>query len=240
VSETSYKGDIFAGETIGVSATACCQKGNLSVECGPLMYCPELKVAPDKIKVPVDAAGAYEVSVTLSETTGLRPLRSVTLSCGDIKGQVHKIKGSAVTFDLNGFDIAPGGEQTVTMFIPVPEYFLGSASGSLSVKCLDGVGKSVDITVKKVGLAPVCDPGGPYEGVVGKPITFDGGWSYDPDGTIKQFCWDWEWDGEFECTSQSKIQHTWNDTFKGTVLLRVIDNEGLSAEKSVLVTVKTE
>jgi PKD domain len=240
VAVTSYKGDVFAGETISVSATACCQKSDLSVSCGPLCYCPELKVAPDKIKVPVELPGTYDTSITLSETSGLRPLRSVTLKCGDIKGQVHTIKGSDVTFDLNGFDIAPGGEQTVQMSIPVPEFFFGSATGSLSVECLDGAGKSVEVTIKKTGLEPVCNPGGPYEGVVGKPITFDGGWSYDPDGTIQQFCWDWDWDGEFECTGKSKIQHTWNETFKGMVLLRVIDNEGQSAEESVLVTVNTE
>jgi hypothetical protein len=238
VTETSYKGDIFAGETISVSAQACCQKNSLSIDCGPLCYCPELKVKPDKIKIPVEAAGVYETSITLSETTGLRPLRPVTLKCGDITGQVHKIKGSDVAFDQNGFDIAPGGEQKVQVSLPVPEFFFGSASGSLSVECLDGVGKSIEVTIKKVGLEPVCDPGGPYKGVVGKAITFDGGWSYDPDGTIKEFCWDWDWDGEFECTSKSKIQHTWDDVFKGTVLLRVIDNEGQSAEKSVLVTVK--
>lgn len=238
VTETSHKGNIFAGETISVSAQACCEKNDLSIDCGPLVYCPELKVKPDKIKVPVDLPGTYTTSITLSETSGLRPLRSVTLKCGDIKGQAHKIKGSDVAFDLNGFDIAPGGEQTVQMSIPVPEFFFGSASGSLSVECLDGVGKSVEVTIKKVGLAPVCDPGGPYEGVVGEAITFDGGWSYDPDGTIKEFCWDWDWDGEFECTSKAKIQHVWGDVFKGTVLLRVIDDEGQSAEESVLVTVK--
>jgi hypothetical protein len=238
VSQTSYQGDIFDGEMISISAEACCEKNSLSIDCGPLCYCPKVKVTPDKIKVPVEGPGTYDVSITLSETGGLRPLRSLTLQCGDIKGQVHKIKGSDVTFDLNGFDIEPGGKQTVRMSIPVPEFFFGSASGSLSLKCLDEIGKSIEVTVKEVGLDPVCKPGGPYEGVVGKPITFDARWSYDPDGTIQQFCWDWDWDGEFECTSKPEIQHTWDETFKGTVLLRVVDNEGQSTEASALVTIK--
>jgi hypothetical protein len=222
---------------ISISAEACCEKNNLSISCGSLCYCPEIKITPDKITVPVDGPGTYDVSITISETSGLRPLRSLTLRCGDIKGQVHKIKGSDVAFDLNGFDVEPGGKATVRMSIPVPEFFFNNASGSLSVECLD-VSKSVPVNVNTVGLAPVCKPGGPYSGTVGKPITFDAGWSYDPDGTIQQFCWDWDWDGEFECTSSSKIQHTWNETFQGTVLLRVVDNEGQGTEASALVTIK--
>jgi hypothetical protein len=239
VTEQNYSAGIFAGEAIMVSSQACCENGALSVDCGPLVYCPKIKVTPDKIKLTVDSVGGvYEMKLTISETGGLRPLRSVSLRCGDIKSQVHKIKGSDVTFDLNGFDIAPGGEQTVVVSFPVPYQFTGTATGTLSVDTADKVGKSIPVTVKEETIAPLCDPGGPYKGKVGKAITFNAGGSYDPDGVIKQFCWDWDWDGEFECTSSATIKHVWEAVFKGTVLLRVVDDDGQSAEKAVLVTVE--
>ena len=248
IAQESYKGEIFAGEIISVSMTACCTDDGLTMTCGPLCYCPGIKITPEKIDLSVDPATTYEVGLTITETTGRRPLRSVTLRCSDLTGPVHPIKGADVSFDLNAkmhvgdrrtFDVEPGGQQEVLISIPVPVDFLGRATGSITTECLDGVGKTVEVIVGKKGFhAPVCDPGGPYEGTIGTPITFDAGWSYDPDGTLTQFCWDWDWDGQFECTSAPKIQHTWNDLFTGTVLLRITDNDGHTAQKSVSVIVK--
>ncbi len=240
VAQESYKADIFAGETIAVDVAACCKDDCLELDCGALNYRPTLKVDPEKIELPVDPATTYEVLLTISETVGRRPLRSVTLSCGDLTGAIHSISGSDVTFDLNGFDVEPGGSQTVLMMIPVPENFLGQVSGAITIDTLDeGVGKTIETIVWKTGdHAPICDPGGPYKGTVGEPITFNASESRDQDGHIAEFCWDWDWDGQFECTSKSTIQHTWDDVFKGTVLLRVVDNEGLISEKSVSVVVE--
>lgn len=239
VAQESYKGDIFAGEVITMNMSACCTGDGLTMNCGPLCYCPGIKVAPEKIELAVDPASMYEVSLTISESTGWRPLRSVTLECSDLTGAIHPIEGSNVMFDRNGFDIVPGGEQEVLVSIPVPQHFLGQVSGAISIDCLDGVGKTVEVIVRKRGChAPTCDPGGPYEGTIGEPITFDAGRSSDMDGTITQFCWDWDWDGQFECNSERTTQHTWNDLFSGTVLLRVIDNDGHSSEKSVSVVVR--
>jgi len=239
VAQESYKGDIYGGETIRMTASASCKDGALGVACSSLSYGPKLKVEPDKIDLAVDPARPYEVVLTLTETSGYRPLRSVTLECSKLGGAVHPIAASAVTFDLNGFDIPPGGVQDVLVTIPVPQDFLGKVSGSITINCLDDVSKTIGVVVHKKGFhPPSCNPGGPYEGKVGEPITFDAGWSDDKDGTITQFCWDWDWDGLFECTSDSIIQHTWYEPFTGTVLLRVIDNDGHSAEKSVSVVVK--
>ena len=239
VADETYKGDIFAGEAITVNASACCKDNCLSMECGSLVYYPCIGVSPEEIDLPVDPATTYEVLLTISETTGLRPLRSVTLTCSNLTGALHSIKGSNVTFDLNGFDIPAGGAQDVLVTIPVPENFINEVSGSISIDCIDEASKTVKVTIHKKGFhAPTCDPDGPYKGTVGEPITFDAGWSNDKDGTIVQYCWDWDWDGQFQCTTSAKIQHTWNDIFNGTVLLRVIDDDGHSSEASVSVTVE--
>jgi hypothetical protein len=76
-------------------------------------------------------------------------------------------------------------------------------------------------------LPPVADAGGPYIGVVGETITFDGSGSYDPDGTIVLYEWDFESDGVFDFSSPNPTAtHIYTTEFSGMVTLRVTDNSG--------------
>lgn len=65
---------------------------------------------------------------------------------------------------------------------------------------------------------------------VGTPITFDPSASYDPDGTIVLYEWDWESDGVYDLstTSPTVVSHAY--TVEGTyqVTLRVTDNDSLT------------
>lgn len=75
--------------------------------------------------------------------------------------------------------------------------------------------------------APVADANGPYSGTVDTPITFDAGDSYDPDGEIATYEWDWDGDGVYDQSSNSAtINHTWTEPYSGTIYLRVKDGEG--------------
>lgn len=74
--------------------------------------------------------------------------------------------------------------------------------------------------------APTARPGGPYNGVVDQPLTFDGGGSSDPDGqALVEYRWDFG-DGMVDTTASTTIQHTYDrvDTFN--VGLTVVDAEG--------------
>jgi len=89
--------------------------------------------------------------------------------------------------------------------------------------------------------APVADAGGPYEGVPGKPITFDASGSYDPDGQIVLAEWDWDLDGTYDYQTTNPVcEHTWTCPFSGTVRVRVTDNEGLSSVDCASVVVHPE
>jgi PKD repeat protein len=70
---------------------------------------------------------------------------------------------------------------------------------------------------------PICDAGGPYQGVVGQPITFDGSGSTDPDGTIVSYEWDFA-----DCATGTGPNPTHAYTTAGAyiVTLCVTDNEG--------------
>ena len=72
-------------------------------------------------------------------------------------------------------------------------------------------------------IRPVADAGGEYHGKVNQSITFDGSKSYDLDGTIVEYSWDFG-DG---CTAKGKIvTHAYTSPGTYTVRLRVRDERG--------------
>ncbi len=236
--EQVIEGDIFDEESITFDVDASYEDGVLTVDAGKPTYCPELEVDPDDIEVAVLANATYDVEITLSETEGLRPICGVTLLCSDLTNDIITIRGAEIRFSRNNFDIEAGGEETVHMSIPVPEDFTGQVTGTLTIRYDGDERLEVPVTVRQAGLhAPVCEGGGPYLGVVGASVEFDAGGSYDPDGAIEEYCWDWDLDGTFECVEDPTIEHTWYAPFVGVVALRVVDDDGRTTTQYVPVTI---
>jgi PKD repeat protein len=96
----------------------------------------------------------------------------------------------------------------------------------------------IESTETTINAAPVVDSNGPYAGNEGSLITFDASGSYDPDGSIVLYEWDFDSDGVYDVslTSQTAI-FTWGDDDTGTVKLRVTDNDGLSDTDTASITV---
>ena len=78
---------------------------------------------------------------------------------------------------------------------------------------------------------PVAEPGGPYYAKVNETITFDASNSYDPDGEIDFYRWNFG-DGTSEILSISPA-HTYYDSGTFSVALTVIDDNGSSATEIV-------
>ena len=75
-------------------------------------------------------------------------------------------------------------------------------------------------------LRPVARIGGPYHWNGGLPVAFDAGGSYDPDGAILLYEWDWNGDGISDERSESPfVSHTWEPPYGGIVTVRVVDND---------------
>ena len=72
-------------------------------------------------------------------------------------------------------------------------------------------------------LPPIADPNGPYNGVVGSPVSFDGTGSSDPDGSITAYAWDF---GDTVLGAGATPTHTYSDEGTYTVALTVTDNDG--------------
>jgi PKD repeat protein len=69
-------------------------------------------------------------------------------------------------------------------------------------------------------------------------VHFDASVSYDPDGWIELYEWDWNHDGVYEESSTEPFStHSWSDPGKYLVILRITDNDGATDMKAQQVTV---
>jgi hypothetical protein len=95
---------------------------------------------------------------------------------------------------------------------------------------------TIPVTISTSKVPPVANAGGPYNGTINTPITFNGSASYSPNpgGTIVKYEWDLDGNNTFETNSGSSptVQKTWNAPYSGFIGLKVTDNDGLTATTS--------
>ncbi|KAA0007572.1 MAG: PKD domain-containing protein [Thermoplasmata archaeon] len=85
--------------------------------------------------------------------------------------------------------------------------------------------------------APVADAGGPYEAKVGEQVLFDASYSYDPDGSIVSYVWDF---GDGETGDGQTVQHVYSKPDTYIVKLTVTDDGGETDSSSTYVVVSEE
>jgi len=118
-----------------------------------------------------------------------------------------------------------------------PEEYWALQSGSPARKAASD-GTDIGAWQSPPNDPPMADANGPYSGHAGTPITFDASASYDPDGTIELYEWDFNGNGTYDySTTDPIIAHTWDDSHTGTVGLRVTDDGGLTATATTTVEV---
>lgn len=99
----------------------------------------------------------------------------------------------------------------------------GLVSGTVLILII-ALFSSVQIRANANGLPPVADVGGPYTGYESSIITFDASGSYDPEGDILWYGWDFDGDGFMDSREflESPITtYTWYDDYSGTVTVFV-------------------
>jgi PKD repeat protein len=132
-----------------------------------------------------------------------------------------------------------GDGTTSTETNPSHVYGEGTYSVSLTVEELDGdtdtETKTGYITATALpNQPPVADVGGPYSGTEGLPISFDGSGSYDPDGTIVSWFWDF---GDGESSADPNPTHAYAQDGIYSVSLNVTDDGDATAEDTASVVV---
>lgn len=76
-----------------------------------------------------------------------------------------------------------------------------------------------------IPFPPVADPGGTYNGIEGSELQFDGTGSYDPDGSIQAYFWDF---GDKTTSNESTPTHSYLNNGEFLVSLTVMDDAGRS------------
>jgi subtilisin family serine protease len=109
-------------------------------------------------------------------------------------------------------DIGPGGKDNYFGY-GVPDADAATAGGG-------GGGQN---------QPPVANPNGPYSGTVGTAVNFSSAGSYDPDGQIVSYHWDF---GDGATSNQANPSHTYNAAGTYTVTLTVTDDQGATDTKS--------
>jgi PKD repeat protein len=109
----------------------------------------------------------------------------------------------------------------------------GSGTGGDEVSLM-----SLSISVQSApqpNQAPVADPGGPYSGASGTAIAMDGSKSFDSDGRIASFSWDYG-DGS-ALGSGSRPSHAYASAGTFTITLTVTDDQGSTGKKQTVATI---
>lgn len=180
------------------------------------------------------------VDLEVTDPDGL----SVGMGWNDIPGALHIVGDYDNDGDSEQVIIIPDrktGEYTIKL-TPQPEsqptdtYSLMVVGGNQTIILAQDVPVSsipdgpytLDTSETEISTAPVANANGPYSGSEGSAISFTGNGSYDVDGAIILYEWDFDDDGDFDSASTvPQVEHVYGDDFFGNVTLRVTDDEGL-------------
>ncbi|HEY5839427.1 MAG TPA: MBG domain-containing protein [Pyrinomonadaceae bacterium] len=92
------------------------------------------------------------------------------------------------------------------------------------------------VTITALPQPPTASAGGPYNGVVGSPVVFEGRASFDPDGSITTYQWNF---GDSTSGTGPTPSHTYAQTGTYSVTLVVTDNSGSTASQTAIATIAT-
>jgi len=147
VTTHTFEGTVEEGDRLATSVTATSMEGALTLLYEPLIALPVLGVDPAHLEVVGPPGTIAQGAFTVSEVGGEQTLHDVTIYCTDIVGVEGLVDGDDVTFDINDFDLGPGGSQEVNASIPVPFDFKGPGVGSIIVESIDGGTKEITLTL---------------------------------------------------------------------------------------------
>ncbi len=175
---------------------------------------------------PLDEAAAelqaFRVRIAATGFTAdeLRMLRNLGFSADDLAGlQVEPPSADGSSFSKGDLLAAVADLQAVSASTAEGLSGLAAAMQSLVAELEADPGVS--------NLAPLANPGGPYNGVEGSPIAFSGLASTSK-LAINLFEWDLDGDGDFDDATGASPSFTYQRAFQGLVGVRVTNAAGLA------------
>jgi PKD repeat protein len=201
------------------------------------------------------ATGTYPVTLTVTDNRGATVSASTTATVrASNQAPVSKpggpytgTPGQLIQFNGAGSSDPDGTIQTYQWYFgdggtgtgPTPTHryvSTGTYRVFLNVTDNDGASASANTTasITAGNQLPTARPGGPYSGVPGQAIQFNGSASSDPDGSISGYVWAF---GDGSVGTGPMPVHAYAGPGTYTVSLTVTDNSGASASASTTATV---
>jgi PKD repeat protein len=202
-------------------------------------------------------AGDFMVTLTITDSDGLTG--SITKSINILKAPVAIFTYSPTSpetydiitfnasesYDPNGYiisyvwDFGDGNITTVTTPTITHYYTLsGSYTVILIISDNDGYTDSTTKTITILPRPPFADfVYSPESPIVGETVTFNASSSYDVDGSIANYTWDFG-DGNVTTTTNPIITHAYSSYGNYTVTLTVTDNDNLTDTKTTSINVR--
>lgn len=183
----------------------------------PFVLCTGPEQFTTKIIVAADRAPAVTAPAAVSVAEG-SPL-TVNVSAADPNGDaIASLTASGVPLGAT-FSAGPGNTAGTLSWIPTFSQ-AGSYTVTFTASNLLSGSAQTAITVTNANRAPTANPGGPYSGVAGLPVAFDGSASSDPDADALSFAWDF---GDGGSATGPKPSHTYSTGGLYVVTLTVTD-----------------
>jgi len=129
--------------------------------------------------------------------------------------------GALAKYDWDFGDGSSGSEAKVSHVYGNPGTYLIKLTVTDDSNTSNGT--DTDEMIVFINSMPIADAGEPLTAAPGEEITFDGSNSFDPDGEIREFFWDF---GDGQTAKGEIVTHTYKKPGTYTAMLTVSDNTG--------------
>lgn len=199
------------------------------------------------------ATGTYNISLTVTDTSGLSSTTSTTAAINaqaptaNAGGPYSGVPGGAVTF--NGSASTDPQNETLSYawnfgdgttgsgISPTHAYStVGTYNISLTVTDTSNLTSTAATTSTIAFQPPIANAGGPYSGLPGNVVDFDGSRSTDPQGETLTYSWEF---GDGTTGTGVKPTHAYATAGNYTVSLTVTDTSNLSSSANTTSTIDT-
>ena len=174
-------------------------------------------------------ARVKKVVILLGDAPPLDPEPTSGLTATDIIRQARAVDPANVYV----VDVSSGGAASTPEVKRVAAETGGRVIASTSP---DQIDSALTEIIRDAVSRPFAVLNGPYMTQIGKTATLDGSGSFDNDGDIVKFEWDFDGDANYDLDTGNvpTAVHTFGTAFDGFVGLRVTDNAGLTAEATAI------